>query len=138
MRGLPTRRLLAPSSLFLPNPQLQVPLFNIPLHAICPLVPLRLKITPQIASTYRPLLPCNQFIPSPSFKCDTNSFFSKSYCPACRPTAQTCSLRLCYVTGITPGILGKKRIRQDFLGGPVARTPHSQCRGPRFDPWSGN
>ena len=26
----------------------------------------------------------------------------------------------------------------DFLGGPVAKTPHSQCRGPRFNPWSGN
>ena len=23
-------------------------------------------------------------------------------------------------------------------GGPVAETPHSQCRGPRFNPWSGN
>ena len=25
----------------------------------------------------------------------------------------------------------------DFPGGPVAKTPHSQCRGPGFDPWSG-
>ena len=25
-----------------------------------------------------------------------------------------------------------------FLGGLVAKTPYSQCRGPRFDPWSGN
>ena len=25
----------------------------------------------------------------------------------------------------------------DFRGGPVAKTPHSQCSGPRFDPWSG-
>ena len=25
----------------------------------------------------------------------------------------------------------------DFPGGPVARTPHSQCRRPGFDPWSG-
>ena len=31
----------------------------------------------------------------------------------------------------------KKRWR-DFPGGPVARTLHSQCRGPRFVPWSGN
>ena len=23
-------------------------------------------------------------------------------------------------------------------GGPVAKIPHSQSRGPRFDPWSGN
>ena len=27
---------------------------------------------------------------------------------------------------------------QDFPGGPVAKTPCSQCRGPRFNPWSGN
>lgn len=26
----------------------------------------------------------------------------------------------------------------DFFGGPVAETPHSQCGGPGFDPWSGN
>ena len=27
---------------------------------------------------------------------------------------------------------------RDFPGGPVARTPHSECRGPRLGPWSGN
>ena len=27
---------------------------------------------------------------------------------------------------------------RDFPGGPVAKTLHSQCRGPRFDPWSWN
>ena len=27
---------------------------------------------------------------------------------------------------------------QDFPGGPVAQTPHFQCREPRFNPWSGN
>ena len=26
----------------------------------------------------------------------------------------------------------------DFPGGPVANTPHSPRRGPRFDPWSGD
>ena len=25
-----------------------------------------------------------------------------------------------------------------FSGGPVAKAPCPQCRGPRFDPWSGN
>ena len=25
----------------------------------------------------------------------------------------------------------------DFPAGPVAKAQHSQCRGPRFDPWSG-
>ena len=27
---------------------------------------------------------------------------------------------------------------RDLPGGPVAKTPHSRCRGPGFDPWSGN
>ena len=27
---------------------------------------------------------------------------------------------------------------RDFPGGPVAKTPCSQCRGPEFNPWSGN
>ena len=27
---------------------------------------------------------------------------------------------------------------RDFPGGPVAETICSQCRGPGFDPWSGN
>ena len=26
----------------------------------------------------------------------------------------------------------------DFPGDPVAKTLHSQCRGPKFGPWSGN
>ena len=28
--------------------------------------------------------------------------------------------------------------KRDFPGGPVAKTPLSQCRGPGFDPLSGN
>ena len=32
----------------------------------------------------------------------------------------------------------KWRSRKDFPGGPVAKTPCSQCREPRFNPWSGN
>ena len=31
-----------------------------------------------------------------------------------------------------------EQVPGDFPGGPVAKTPHSQCRGPRFDPCSGN
>ena len=27
---------------------------------------------------------------------------------------------------------------RDFPGGPAVKTPHSQCMGPGFDPWSGN
>ena len=30
-----------------------------------------------------------------------------------------------------------KKIK-DFPGGPVVRIPHFQCRGHKFDPWSGN
>ena len=30
------------------------------------------------------------------------------------------------------------KISRDFPGGPVAKTLHSQCRGPWFKPWSGN
>ena len=26
----------------------------------------------------------------------------------------------------------------DFPGGPVAKAPSSQCKGPEFTPWSGN
>ena len=32
----------------------------------------------------------------------------------------------------------KKKTLWDFPDGPVAKTLHSQCRGPRFNPWSGN
>ena len=31
-----------------------------------------------------------------------------------------------------------KYCRGDFPGGPVAETLCFQCKGPRFDPWSGN
>ena len=27
---------------------------------------------------------------------------------------------------------------RDFPGGPVGKAPLSQCRGPGFNPWSGN
>ena len=29
-------------------------------------------------------------------------------------------------------------VRRDFPSGPVVKTPHLQCRGHGFDPWSGN
>jgi len=31
-----------------------------------------------------------------------------------------------------------KNDHRDFPGGPVAKNLSSQCRGPGFDPWSGN
>ena len=33
---------------------------------------------------------------------------------------------------------GKERSKGDFPGGPVVKTPCFQCRGHRFDSWSGN
>ena len=32
----------------------------------------------------------------------------------------------------------RKTCQKRLPGGPVAKIPHSQCREPRFDPWSGN
>ena len=32
----------------------------------------------------------------------------------------------------------KKKKKKDFPGGPEVQTPHSQCRGPGFDPRSGS
>ena len=32
----------------------------------------------------------------------------------------------------------KKKNISDFIGFPVAKTLSSQCRGLRFDPWSGS
>ena len=32
----------------------------------------------------------------------------------------------------------KINTQRDFPGGSVVKTPHSQCRGPGFNPWSGN
>ena len=32
----------------------------------------------------------------------------------------------------------KMKYLWDFTGGPVAKILSSQCRGPGFDPWSGN
>ena len=36
------------------------------------------------------------------------------------------------------GVGYQKRLPEwDFPGGSMAKTPHSQCRGPGFDPWIG-
>ena len=32
----------------------------------------------------------------------------------------------------------KNKTNNDFPGGPVVKILYSQCRGPRYDPWSGN
>ena len=36
--------------------------------------------------------------------------------------------------GIKLEINYQNNIGRDFLGSPVGKTPHSQCRGPRFNP----
>ena len=33
--------------------------------------------------------------------------------------------------------LKKKKEKEDFPGGPVVKTPRSQCRGHGFNPWWG-
>ena len=43
--------------------------------------------------------------------------------------------------GVDQEVMGKMLLRllwRDFPAGPVAKTPHSQCRGSRFSPWLGN
>ena len=39
-------------------------------------------------------------------------------------------------TCLTSHCCGKRSDPGDFPGGPVAKTPRSQCKGPGFDPWS--
>ena len=39
---------------------------------------------------------------------------------------------------LTQGRQPSRESRKGCPGGPVAKTPQSQCRGPRFDPRSGN
>ena len=50
---------------------------------------------------------------------------------------------LCFIDGYLLAVSSHDRERKkgekgDFPGGPVSKTPHSQCRGPGFDPWSQN
>ena len=35
-------------------------------------------------------------------------------------------------------VVTETSVKRNFLGVSVAKTPCSQCRGPRFDPYSGN
>ena len=41
-------------------------------------------------------------------------------------------------TFMSTKIVLKTSIWKDFPGGPVAKTSCSQCKRPRFDPWSEN
>ena len=41
--------------------------------------------------------------------------------------------------GVSDSYFSTRRgVSGGFHGGPVAKTLYSKCRGPRFDPWSGN
>ena len=53
---------------------------------------------------------------------------------------QTLNLAKAYlcIYSVKRPIHAYKETEMDFPSGPVAKTTHSQCRGPRFDPWSGN
>ena len=61
--------------------------------------------------------------------------FSKKFCTVCKsPDPSAAVLRM-----------SKKHAKnsvkitvQGLPGGPVGKTPRSRCRGPGFDPWSGN
>ena len=43
-----------------------------------------------------------------------------------------------FLHSMIPELLNQESTGGTFPGGPVAKTPSSQCRGPWFDPWSGN
>ena len=57
-------------------------------------------------------------------------------------TRDTTSIRNCQIkiveTKTTLTEMKNSADGWDFPGGPVAKTLHSQCRGPGFNPWSGN
>jgi len=43
------------------------------------------------------------------------------------------NLKIIVLSNIT-----QKEKDRHFPGGPTVKIPHSQCRGPGFNPWSGN
>ena len=60
-------------------------------------------------------------------------------CPAYFPGEIFHSRAALSHTSFRPKGEAKRRSRTgDFPGGPVVKTPHSQCREPGFDPWSGD
>ena len=59
-----------------------------------------------------------------------------------RNTRGRAGLRVVEVKSLILDLLSLRYVlninQRDFPGGAVVKTPHSQCRGPRFNPWSGN
>ena len=47
-------------------------------------------------------------------------------------------LQLFSISGLKPKPRYSGKYGEDFPGGPVAKTLCSLCRGPGFNPWSGN
>ena len=67
---------------------------------------------------------------------------NKRASPSCllRPALRFLVLfRVCLLPCMTAGVPApfKRELDVDFPGGLETETLHSQCRGPRFDPWSG-
>ena len=62
-----------------------------------------------------------------SVLCKESDFFPSQSSHLCR--------KICPVF---PGLPLSKRSQRDFPGGPVAKTPHSKCRGSTSNSWLGN
>ena len=59
--------------------------------------------------------------------------------PALPTLAKTAApLRSCICNKDLLDCVEERREHRDFPGGAVDKTPCSQCRGPGFNPWSGN
>ena len=88
--------------------------------------------------------------PSPILKVLCKRAFSQAICQSGQLRAPLKLLFLLCVINSPQEILGRGEVkgvisasskiinRWNFLGGPVVKTLSSQCRGSRFDPWSGN
>ena len=80
---------------------------------------------------------------------DLNTHFSKEDIQMAKKHMKRCStsliiremqMKTTMRSQLTPVrmVIIKKIHKQDFPGGLVVKTLHSQCRGHGFDPWSGN
>ena len=54
------------------------------------------------------------------------------------PQTKSCFWKVIMHTKSSEELCSQETPFRDFPGGPVAKTPGFQCRGTRFDPWSGN
>ena len=63
-------------------------------------------------------------------RCSLQTVDSKHTCGC--SLCKSCNVFVCLEVFI------KKKTSGDFPGGTADKTPCSQCRGPGFNPWSGN